>query len=85
MTPLSRIEVQLMHVLDVGSRLRLARCCCRLLENAQHPFAWLPGGSDDVDVDSVGNGGTREIDLSNHMLLKCYNTMIHRSAYSPTR
>jgi hypothetical protein len=72
MTRLSSAEVHLvMHGLDVGSRLRLARCSRRLLQDAQHPFAWLPGGGADVGVGSVGNGGTLEIELSRNMLRMC--------------
>jgi hypothetical protein len=57
-----------MHGLELGSRLRLARCCRRLLQDAQHPFAWLPGGGVDV---RVGGDGTLEIELFNNVLRMC--------------
>jgi hypothetical protein len=69
MTCLSSAEVHLvMHGLELGSRLRLARCCRRLLQDAQHPFAWLPGGGVDV---TVGGDGTLEIELFNNVLRMC--------------
>jgi len=69
MTCLSSAEVHLvMHGLELGSRLRLACCCRRLLQDAQHPFAWLPGGGLDV---RVGGDGTLEIELFNNVLRMC--------------
>jgi hypothetical protein len=68
---LAGTEVHLvMHGLDAVSRLRLARCCRRLLQDAQHPFAWLPGKNGaDVCVDRPGVGGTLELELSKDSLL----------------
>jgi hypothetical protein len=68
---LAGTEVHLvMHGLDAVSRLRLARCCRRLLQDAQHHFAWLPGKNGaDVCIDRPGVGGTLELELTKDGIL----------------